>query len=279
MSAEERIAALERLVLAQSAEIAELREAAKKKVSPRKVAEPAGAPKTIVKDYSQIPKGAELIHIVGRVKEAPIERCVAIFHDSKNIVTPAGVKYGSINAWATENLFRNLEKLGRKKANLNVFDKGARIFFVKGGVEIALHTIQTITREAPSGGGGGGAPVMAEEEAEGEEEEAEEEDAEAEDEDAEAVNYDDFDIGGKVFLVNDATLEVFEKTPSGEPGAKVGKLTDTDKVEWVWNNKKIDGTFYRINAIGWVKATGSGEWVGILSATGELVKGAAPENF
>jgi hypothetical protein len=59
----------------------------------------------------------------------------------------------------------------------------------------------------------------------------------------------------------------------------VGKLTDTDKVEWVWNNKKIDGTFYRINAIGWVKATGSGEWVGILSATGELVKGAAPENF
>ena len=284
MSAEERFAKLERLVLEQAAQIAELKEALAKKVSPRKAAAPAGAIKKIIKDYGLIPPGAKLIHYVGTKVTGVIEKCEAIFINSGKIVFK-GKECKSINAWAQDNLQRNLEKLKRKKANLNVFEPANKIFFINAaGVETPLASIVVTEREAPStsgGGGGGGAPapVMAEEEAEEGEEEPEG-DEEAEEEDAEAVNYDDFDIGGKVFLVNDATFELFEKTPSGEPGAKVGKLTDTDKVEWVWNNKKIGGTIYRINALGWVKATGSGgEWVGILSATGELVKGAAPANF
>jgi hypothetical protein len=113
---------------------------------PAQLPAPAGVVKTIVVDYSQIPKGAQLMHIVGRVKEAPIESCGAIFHDSKNIVTPAGVRYRSIHAWAEDNMERNLEKLGRKKPNLNVFDKRARIFFAKGGEMVPLHAIQTVTR-------------------------------------------------------------------------------------------------------------------------------------
>ena len=233
------------------------------------------------KNFALIPSGAKLIHYVGTKVTGVIEKCEAIFHNSAKVVSSTGKEYKSINAWAQENILRNLAKLKRKKANLTVFEPANKIFFINAaGAETPLASIVTIQREAPSasggggGGGGGGAPApeMAEEEeaeAEGEEEEEGEED---EEDGEEAVNFEDFDIGGKVFLVNDVTLEVFEKTASGEPGAKVGKLTDTDKVEWVWNNKKIEGTFYRLNALGWVKATGSGgEWVGILSSTGELV--------
>jgi hypothetical protein len=106
---------------------------------------PAGGVKKIVVDYSQIPKGAQLMHRVGRVKEEAIEKCFATFHDSNNIVTPAGVRYKSIHAWAIHNMERNREKIGRKNVTLNVFDKGSHIFFVKGGVEVPLHTIQTVT--------------------------------------------------------------------------------------------------------------------------------------
>ena len=239
------------------------------------------------KNYRLIPSGAKLIHYVGTKVTGVIEKCEAIFINSGKIVFK-GKECKSINAWAQDNLQRNLEKLKRKKANLNVFEPANKIFFINAaGVETPLASIVVTEREAPSavmlsgGGGGGGAPVAedeAEEEAEGEEEA---EEAEEEEEDAEPENFEDIEISGKVFLVNDATYQLFEKTRSGEPGAKVGQLTDTDKVEWVWNNKKIDGTFYRINALGWVKAVGGagGEWVGILSATGELVKGAAHENF
>ena len=283
MSAEDRFAILERRLLEQAAQIAELKEALAKK-SPRKAAAPLGAVVSTTKNFALIPSGAKLIHYVGTKVTGVVEKCEAIFHNSGRIVFN-GKEYKSINAWAQENILRNLAKLKRKKANLNVFEPANKIFFINAaGAETPLASIVTIQREAPSasgGGGGGGAPApeMAEEEAEEGEEEAEG-DEEDEEDGEEAVNFEDFDIGGKVFLVNDVTLEVFEKTASGEPGAKVGKLTDTDKVEWVWNNKKIEGTFYRLNALGWVKATGSGgEWVGILSSTGELVKGAAPANF
>jgi hypothetical protein len=42
-----------------------------------------------------------------------------------------------------------------------------------------------------------------------------------EDDDEGEVNYEDFDFAGKVFLLETNSLEVFEKLPSGEPGAKV----------------------------------------------------------
>ena len=272
MSAEE-LAKMEKMLAQLKAENAELKEAAKKALSARKARQPLGAVIFESTDYRLIPSGAKLIHRVGTKVAGDIEICEAVFFNSAKIVFK-GEEFKSINAWAQKNIQLNLDKLKRKKANLNVFEPANKIFFIDaGGAETPLASIKTILRES-TGGGGGGAPA-AEEEAEGDEEEAEEEDEEAEPE-----NYTDCDIEGKVFLSNDITQELFEKTPSGEPGAKVGKLTDTNKVEWVWNNKKIDGTFYRINAVGWVKATGAkGEWVGILNAKGELVKGAAPENF
>jgi hypothetical protein len=106
----------------------------------------ANANKKYIKDYSQLPAGTQLIHIVGRVREPVIERCVATFHDSKNIVTSAGVRHKSINSWAMENLTRNLERLGRESPNVNVFDKHARVFFVRDGELVPLHTIASVER-------------------------------------------------------------------------------------------------------------------------------------
>ena len=281
--AEERLAKMEKMLAQLAAENAELKEAVAKKASPRKARLPPGAILFESTDYRLIPSGAKMIHYVGtKTTSGVIEKCEAVFFNSGKMVFK-GKEFKSINAWAQDNLQRNLEKLKRKKANLNVFEPANKIFFINAaGVETPLVSIKTILRESTGGGGGGGAPEAeeeAEEEAEGAEEDEDGEEEAEEEEDAEPENYVDFDFEGKVFLANDA-LDVFEKTPSGEPGAKVGKLTDSDKVEWVWNNKKIDGTFYRINAIGWVKTTGAkGEWVGIFSATGELVKGAAPANF
>jgi hypothetical protein len=273
MSAEE-FANMQRLLREQAAQIAELKAAAA--ASPRKAAAPVGAIVFESTDYRLIPSGGKLIHYVGTRVTGVIEKCEAVFINSGEILVK-GKKFKSPNAWAQDNVQRNLDKLKRKKANLNVFEPANKIFFINAaGVETPFASIKTIMRESTGGGGGGGGAPVAEE-AEGEEEAEEEGEDEAEEE-AEPENYVDYDIEGKIFLANDA-LEVFEKTPSGEPGAKVGKLIDS-KMVWVWNNKKIGGTFYRINALGWVKTTGAkGEWVGMLSATGELVKGAAPENF
>ncbi len=52
-------------------------------------------------------------------------------------------------------------------------------------------------------------------------EEQEKHEAEDEDESEGEVNYEDFYISGKVFLLETNSLELFEKLPSGEPGAKV----------------------------------------------------------
>ena len=58
-------------------------------------------------------------------------------------------------------------------------------------------------------------------------EEQEKHEAEDEAESEGEMNYEDFDFAGKVFLISDK-LELFEKLPSGEPGAKVGMLTAED---------------------------------------------------
>lgn len=97
----------------------------------------------------------------------------------------------------------------------------------------------------------------------------------------EDIDLEDMDLKDIKMLFNPITKEVFVMKPDGLPGAKISTLVEGKHV-WVWNKKKIGGTFYQVNHFNYVKqtATAGGAWVGMYNpATETLTPTPAQEDF
>jgi len=89
------------------------------------------------------------------------------------------------------------------------------------------------------------------------------------------------DVNGLECLFNPETGDVNLKKADGLPGDKISTYKE-GKHQWVWAQKKIGDTFYKVNHFNYVMQTASagGKWVGIYNpATKALTETPAPEDF
>ena len=89
------------------------------------------------------------------------------------------------------------------------------------------------------------------------------------------------DVKGVECLFNSVTGDVNIKKADGLPGDKISTFKE-GKHEWVWAQKKIGDTFYKVNHFNYVMQTAvaGGKWVGMYNpATKALTETPAPEDF